>query len=136
MQVKEKFQLRLISKYFEALIWDSIKSITFNEYSDIEVDKVVSLMQKSVNIQNLKLGKFVKITLEDFISINPQYPKLLHADFSLYNKMTDKILKLFYQNCKNIRTLVLPYNSKITDESISILNYYLKDLKSLEFKSF
>jgi len=45
------------------------------------------------------------------------------------------MLKKFLQGCKNINHLVIPYYSSVTDESLQQIDYYLKNLEKLEFKS-
>jgi hypothetical protein len=45
------------------------------------------------------------------------------------------MLKKFMAGCKNVKHLVIPYYSGITDDSLSQIDYYLKNLEILEFKS-
>lgn len=45
------------------------------------------------------------------------------------------MLKKFLNGCKNVSHLVIPYYSSVTDESLLQIDYHLKKLEKLEFKS-
>ena len=64
------------------------------------------------------------------------YQRLLKVlDLGDYNHANDKMIEHFILKCERVQYLILPYDSKISSNSIAEVNRRLKDLKKLWLKT-
>ena len=73
-----------------------------------------------------------KVFLED-IHIKKTFLKTI--DFRQFTNLTDKMIIKFYMYCLKITKLKLPFNSKLTSDSIVTINTYQKYITHLIIKT-
>ena len=56
--------------------------------------------------------------------------KLESVDLTELNNFQDRVLIKFYQNCKKLRKIKIPYHHKsLTDGGVEVVHAYLRDVE-------
>ncbi|CAD8107313.1 unnamed protein product [Paramecium sonneborni] len=133
IDMHQLLRLRLVNKLFGQSINNQIHTLNYQHVGEIPYDTLCRTLTKFTKLRHLNFGplKFIKPSQLQDIKIN-SIPHLLSLNFKDYHALTDKLCSKFIYQCVNLKSLVLPYNSKITNETITLISQKLPYLESLK----
>ncbi|CAD8185689.1 unnamed protein product [Paramecium pentaurelia] len=133
IDTRQLLRLRLTNKQFEQSINNIVNKLSYKHVGEIPFETLCRSLTKFSKLKHIIFGslKFIKPTQLQDIRIN-SIPHLLSLDFKDYHALTDKLCSKFILQCVNLKTLVLPYNSKITSDTITLISQKLTNLEKLK----
>ncbi|CAD8178763.1 unnamed protein product [Paramecium octaurelia] len=125
--------LRLINKQFEQSINNLIHKLSYKHVGEIPYEILCSSLIKFSKLKHLSFGSLKNIKPTQLQDVRITSISLLQTlDFKDYHALTDKLCSKFILQCVNLKTLVLPYNSKITSDTITLISQKLTNLERLK----